>query len=424
MLAWLKDNHDCPVCRTELEAEVSPEMLKANPAWNCPICRSSVTAGRDRCRCGCKRIVLQVAQGLLGPVLRETESLFFKCYEYAQRRNESDPGKNMGPEEEALSREIDALIGSSGVAEAIGRGWEITVGIENLLLSALRGDSDIQFHAGDVDVNSRGVLSVLFNKIKERMGQTSSGEIPPDSGNGPSVVTSSSHSASSTDRPYYSSASDTSSKPRAAAKSSSMQLCICPLCDGEMADDRCLPCGVHTTAIFKANELKTTFFNSVKELFFKLVLSRSPMMFRAEVEALLDGEEILNLVKGGWELNGGVSKLLRAAMNGEMKFKFQTAKGIDPNSRAMLGCLFHHLREGLAECPQAHTAGVEIEKPYLPEEESLAFTTRRFPLQDKARGFLTESIEIFRRIVDILVEGGSDEEWVIFHDVLRFSVLS
>jgi hypothetical protein len=400
----------------ELEAEVSPDMLKANPAWSCPICRSSVTAGRDKCRCGCKRIVFQVAQGLLGSLLRETENLFFRCYEYAQRRNESDPGKNMGPEEEALSREIDALIGSSGVAEAIGRGWEITVGIENLLLSALRGDREINFHAGDVDVNTRGVLSVLFNKIKERIGQSSGNETSTGSVNEPSTAASSSEANSSADR-QYASAADTSSKPRAAAKRSSVQLCICPLCDEEMTDDRCLPCGVHTTAIFKAHELKKTFFNKVKELFFKLVLSRSPMMFRGEVEALLDGEEVLNLVKSGWELNGGVSKLLRAAMNGEMKFKFQTAKGIDPNSRAMLGCLFHHLREGLTECPQALTAGVEIEKPYLPDEESLAFTTRRFPMQDKARGFLTESIEIFRRIVDILVEGGSDEEWVSFHDV-------
>jgi hypothetical protein len=365
-----------------------------------------------------------------GAVFHEVESLFFKCYEFSRRRKASDPSENLAPDEEALSREIQTLIGSSGVAGIIARDWQVTVGIENILLSALRGDSELRFHAGDVDVNSRGVLAVLFNKIKGRLeasegtsvpstaspsapststqASSQDAELPPPPT--ASASTSTSRSMENTQKSNY--AASTSSKP-VAAKYANVQLFICPLCDEEMFDGRCLPCGIHINAITKAQELEKSFFKNVKDLFFRLALSRSPMVMRSEVEALLEGEEILSLVKGGWELSGGVSKLLRSALSGQMKFKFLPGKGIDPNSRGVLGCLFNYLRDGLAQCPQAMKGGVEIEKPYLPEEESLAFTTRRFPLIDRARSFLTESIDIFRRVVDILVEGGSDEEWVI-----------
>lgn len=55
------------------------------------------------------------------------------------------------------------------MSQATVAGWDILVGVENLLNSALNGEREICFVGGNVDASSRGLLGILFRRIKRKV---------------------------------------------------------------------------------------------------------------------------------------------------------------------------------------------------------------------------------------------------------------
>jgi len=278
-------------------------------------------------------------------------------------------------------------VSSGEVADAVEHGWEISAGIETLLKSALQGDREIRFHPGDVDTNSRGLLALFFNRIREHVATAASA-----AGQAAELVF---------DTP-------TVSRPE------------CPICRTETTGDDCRTCNVARNAMELGKRLEKTLFKKVKDLFFKVVLSRTPAEFSTEVEELIEGEEIRRLESGGWLLKGGIAILLRAAASGAKNFKFVGAMNMDSNSRGVLSYLFNTITDSLPGNAEAVAVGITVEKPYIAQEEPLELVTSRYPLREHTRRFLNARADVFRRVSAIIVSGGSDSEWVSF--VLHFFV--
>lgn len=382
VLEWLKTHHDCPVCRHELEADVSPDddEKRQSSSWTCPLCRTINVSSRQSCRCGCRRHVFDIAEDLCGNAFRDAETLFFKCIDFAKRKKSSDASSNFGQEEEALLREVKTLLASPEIADAVEHGWEIVAGIESLLKSALQGEV-LRFHPGDVDTNSRGVVAVFFNRIREH------------------VDTAAQAAGQSTDLVF---------------ETPDVGCPLCPICNEGVVGEDCGTCNVSKNGIELSKRLEKVLFKKVNDLFFRIVLSPSPSLFRGEVDRLLEGEELNRLEKGGWVLKFGISSLLRAALNGEKDFKFDGGLSMDSNSRGVLAVLFNLIRNELSKNSAALSLGINVEKPYVLPNEALEMVTFRYPLREHTRSFLNSQPELWRRLSALIVSGGPDQEWVSF----------
>jgi len=336
------------------------------------------------------------------------ERLFFKCLEFSSKRAAAPP-TNKSADEAALSKEIEDLLSSSLVGDVTTAGWDVKIGIENLLRSALRGDTEIRFHSGSVDVNSRGLLAILFTRIKDRVVATAASSEPQRSASGTVVV-------------------GGASIPDIVFETPQVQRQYCPFCDADVTLVRCDTCEVEANAFQMAQTLDGSLFPKVADLFIRCLslhtsggAPESAATLRTEVDTLLSSSEIDELERGGWDVKLSIAKLLKDALTGVRSIKFDEVKGaIDPNSRAVFACLVHILRDRIAQDPSIAAAGFELERPYMPATVTPRLVTLRFHLNDNTRRFLEAHSDLFTRVSKLIVRGGSDREWV--SDLLKDSL--
>ena len=86
---------------------------------------------------------------MCNPLFDEVEALFFKCTTFTDKHKQNSmPGHtaqdqelhlvNGGAEEDVLSAEISDLLNGQRMQAALAANWEVKIGIESMLRSALR----------------------------------------------------------------------------------------------------------------------------------------------------------------------------------------------------------------------------------------------------------------------------------------------
>lgn len=387
ILQWLESKHHCPHCRFELEAD-NPNGIRPR-VWSCPLCRRENTG--ERCMCGCRWNVIAVADDLCSAVFRECEELFFKCLDMHRQHRAGEGTSDVQEQEHALLEEIDTFVYSDVFIQLTSRGWDIAKTVETLLHSAFHGELNIKF-CGLIDVNSRGLFAILYNRIKDRVA---------------ALV-----------------GSESAENALVFEEVSADEFC-CPFCN-EIIDDICQSCGVKKSAVAKARQEKEKLFKTISDLFIKIITKGRANEdqvvcakdIQDEIECLLKSDEMIGLVEGNWDVIGCVVNLFRAASSGATHIAFEQIDHMDPNSRGLYACLVNQIRQELQSLSSSTPIECELERPFLSEDLSVRFTSHRFPISAILRGLLVAHKDMFLGITKMLVQGGRELEWNILYEHL------
>ena len=167
ILSALKHSNSCPLCRHQMETEEEEEQ---DDSWSCPLCSTTITGAFCR-TCGVNRNVIPVSRDAR-PLFDKAERIFFRCIETQMLSQAGAVANDVDIDQLRISvmHDIEALLSSNELNELERCGWDIKPGIDMMLRSAIRGDSEIHFRSGNADTNSRAVFAVLVERIRKRMG--------------------------------------------------------------------------------------------------------------------------------------------------------------------------------------------------------------------------------------------------------------
>ena len=377
ILNWLRSNHQCPVCRYSLEIENNSSSAQEITNWVCPLCEMNVQ--EFSCRCGCQQNVIATADEVASDLFNQIEDLFFKCVDYSRTKIDCDDSNRY----ESLSKEISSLLINRDMKFLKMTNWDISFGVENLLRSALDTQNEIRFHSGSVGVNSRGLLSILFNRIKTK--------IKAAYGINNSLA--------------YSGL---------LALDSNFQLC--PLCNIDMSVNDCSFCGfVKSSLEFSLSHKNTTFLSiknkilEISSLHHSQSLIENDMDFKIKFDAFIEREEMYLLLNGNFKLYKLIYHLLDSIRKNKAPVKFYGIKSVDLNTMGVYAVLINYLINELSSNDQ-----YVFENPYYSSSEhNIILQNGIFPMSSATKIFIEKHYDILLVIANLIVFNGKDLEWVI-----------
>ena len=384
ILNWLRSNHQCPVCRYSLEIENNSSSAQETLSWLCPLCEMNVQ--EFSCRCGCQQNVIATADEVASDLFNQIEDLFFKCVDYSRVKINGDDSSRY----ESLSKEISSLLINRDMKFLKITNWDISFGVENLLRSALDTPNEIRFHSGSVGVNSRGLLSILFNRIKTKI--KAAYDINNSLGFSQSLVI---------DFNFQS----------------------CPLCNIDMSVNDCSCCGFVKTSLEFSLSHKNTTFLSIKNKILEISsidhtpsLIENDMDFKIKFDEFIETEEMYLLLNGNFKLYKLIYHLLDSIRKNKSPVIFYGIKSIDLNTMGVYAVLINYLIGELSS-----NYRYVFEKPYYSSSEHNAIPQHGiFPMSSVTKVFIEKHYDILLVIANLIVFNGKDFEWVINYFIKNF----
>mmetsp|Transcript_18049 Transcript_18049/g.26554 ORF Transcript_18049/g.26554 Transcript_18049/m.26554 type:complete len:810 (+) Transcript_18049:106-2535(+) len=169
IVSWLKNSHECPLCRHKLEADVPPvSCLDMSAEWKCPGCDEvhpgDMLRGRNaQCSCGVTRNVV-----LLLSRSDHFTSTLNQCVTFCRRVFDAiREGSNSlsSSVQTSLMERLEELVQQSSVVTLQEQHWEVQLHIRALFTAMIEGET--HFPILLTCPNSRAVLRHIHIRLSQ-----------------------------------------------------------------------------------------------------------------------------------------------------------------------------------------------------------------------------------------------------------------
>lgn len=384
-----------------MEEHASSALAESRGGWQCPGCREECTQFTCE-RCGIRRNVVTVANGLAANLFARVEEVFFACLDFHHNRTATTDPMEFAAESQALSSRIDDVLNSADMVGLVASNWRIKDAVKNLLCAAHRGVTVLTTDFGDSapDSGSMALYTMLIDRLEEKVRQR--------------------HLEASLERPNL-------------AALYGRGDWSCPLCATENNRDTeacsSCKCNYFVVQLSTSTDAKTLMDDAEQYFFQVLDVVTDPSLsdhfrqtalqaLKEKTDALWKSEVMERLENRNWQIRISMSYLFAELYSGKHMLSFHIPDRYDINSSGFFAIFIRRLMEKksklLSEKP--HYAEVSLPTPsaqaMTSSDDYEPFESQQFHVSDNVRGFLISNKLVLMMVAEKLYMGFDGHGWV------------